>query len=742
MNHLYSIVAERILKNGLILGFSAGVGISIGVSDYDGHPISLWQNIALTLTFFCGTGLAILVGHEHRQSGFLRQLMETLYHQEQRLRATFESLPYAILVVDEHGFIKAINQSALDLFSYSNVNQIIGKTWQALFSPEEGLMLNQKIIPHIKSHKPWTSRVNPIRFDKRLFVGQVTIMRLNDGHITMCFENMTGRELEQQISTQRLAAIEVAADGIGIVDAHGDLIYANEALWTLHRVNFEDRGRYIGESWTNLYTEDGKEQIINDVMPRLKQIGFWRGESPIVTCDGAIISAELSLTRLPDGGMVGTARDITERKQAQHEKELLQKQMFQAQKMEAVGRLAGGIAHDFNNILASIMGYAEFLYEDLPIGTPQQKFADNILQSGVQARRVIDQILSFSRRKESSKAAIDLAEVVEETVTLIQGSFPRTITVNTDIDSRDMNVLGDHAQLSQMLMNLFVNAKDAMDDGHGALDIHLSILQEHDIPAVLAQGNSLPRMDETPLVRVEDLGSSRTRLLFSTLSSNNPYVHLIVSDTGSGIPRAVMEHMFEPFFSTKDADKGTGLGMSTVHGILVSHQAAMIVDSIVGRGTRFDLYFPLDQAHSHDHARSLPAIPRGGEGHIVVIDDQIQVLEMEMLMLQRLGYNAVAFQEGLSALDYIREHGDDIDLIVSDQTMPSLTGLELALEMLEDFPFLPLVLISGYNDLDPDNVLRDYPNIKAVLKKPITSTDLAHHIELYRLKRVLSRAAS
>lgn len=532
-------------------------------------------------------------------------------------------------------------------------------------------------------------------------------------------------------SNDRLAALEAAGQGIGFIDVKGNLTYANLALWRLHGIPEEARDSYLGQPWSTLYTDEGKAHIRDVVMPILQSGGWWKGEAPILTYDGSVLVAEMTLTLLEDGSMVGTAHDITERKAAQQEKEMLLKQIFQAQKMEAIGRLAGGIAHDFNNILAAILGYAEFLCDDLKKETPQHQFAQNIVQSGLQARRVIDQILSFSRRNETVKKTVNLAQVLDETIIILRASLPKTIQTNIDITLSEAPVEGNHTHLAQMLMNLFVNAKDAMEDGHGALGISLGVLDvKKVVPASMISSDGLPSTTSPP-IRIESVDPTHTRLFFSCISAAHHYIHLRVSDTGSGISRVVMDHIFEPFFSTKPLDKGTGLGMASVHGVLTQHQAAMIINSREGEGTCFDIFLPLaEDAIALDEPEDSTRAETGtGLGEILLIDDQDHVREMLTHMITRFGYSVRPMPSAVAALAHLREHADSVDLVVSDQTMPGMTGLELAAVLFEEMPDVPFVLISGYNTEDLEKIQERLTNLCAVLKKPVDRNLLSRTLE-------------
>lgn len=540
-----------------------------------------------------------------------------------------------------------------------------------------------------------------------------------------------------ELLVARVAAMEAASDGIGIVDSKGHLTYLNKALMALHGIGEDELEKYIGQSWEHLYTAKGRKKIETEVLPLLRQDGYWKGEAPIVKKDGAIIHAEMSLTLLHDGGFIGTARDVTDRKRSEREKEDLQTQFFHSQKMEAIGRLAGGIAHDFNNILASILGYTEFLLEDIPPNTREHNFAGQILNGSLQAQKLVEQILTFSRRGDPVKEPVDLVETVGETAAMLRATVPAGIKVETIVNVPEAMVNGNAVQISQALVNLVVNAMDAIDDKRGRLSLHIDIV-DSDLAVrkeMLVEG--LEEGAESLPVGMREDANNVVLLEWGKLKKNEKYVVLKVTDTGCGMSREVMEHIFEPFYTTKPVDLGTGLGLSTVHGIITAHGGAMTVESCLGEGTSFSLFFPvIDVARSRDSLLPEERLPETGEGRIMIVEDEEHVCIILSQMLERMGYESYACRDGDEAIDHIREHAGEYDLVISDYTMPSMNGGELAKEIGFDFPDLPIILLSGYGNRRLQTVAAENPNVKAVLRKPVRRDDLAREISaLLRAQR-------
>jgi signal transduction histidine kinase/ActR/RegA family two-component response regulator len=528
----------------------------------------------------------------------------------------------------------------------------------------------------------------------------------------------------------------VEPDGVVALNPEHDEL----ALMEIHGIAQEELKSFIGHPWVNLYTDKGKQVVKDQVLPELVMHGYWRGDSPIMRRDGSVLHTEMSLTELPDGGFIGTARDVSDRIRNEEEKRTLEEQFLQAQKMEAVGRLAGGIAHDFNNILAAMSGYTEFLIEDLEEGTPQHDFAVKLLSAGRQARDLVDQMLAFSRRKESSRTEIDLISPIDETVSMLNASLPKSIDLSVDLNVPEAPVNANATQISQILMNLCVNAKDALEDDHGRLNIALDLIHagqaenfEHDILS-----RDLPEPSANPVTRIQDLEPGRTRLTLGTLSTQHNYFRLSVRDSGSGMSRIIMEHIFEPFFTTKPVDKGTGLGLATVHGAILAHQGFLVIDSTLGSGTRFEIYLPAnreivlpkttDRAKQKETTSTLLQETTLQNKKILLVEDQKEVSEMMISMLERLGCTAELCETGLEALDLLREKPTYFDLVLTDHNMPKMTGLELVQQTAIDFPDLPFVLLSGYSENKLKGLMKEHSSIKQILHKPISKSILEQKI--------------
>ncbi|MCD6334697.1 MAG: response regulator [Candidatus Latescibacteria bacterium] len=381
-------------------------------------------------------------------------------------------------------------------------------------------------------------------------------------------------------------------------------------------------------------------------------------------------------------------REIEERKQ-------VEKQLRQAQKMEAIGTLAGGIAHDFNNILAVILGFTEIAL-NMPEDTRTQHWLKQVLKAGERAKELVQQILAFSRETEQERKPVRITPILKETLKLLSASLPATIEIREDVAASG-TILGDPTQIHQVLMNLCTNAAYAMREEGGVLTVSQSDV-ELDVEAAARYPNLPP-------------GS---------------YLRLIVSDTGHGMDRAVMERIFDPYFTTKEPNEGTGLGLSVVHGIVQSYGGVITVDSEPGKGTSFHVVLPRIDREDTPKAETFAPLPTGNE-RILFIDDEEMLVEMGQEMLESLGYDVVALTNNLEALETFRAQPDRFDLVITDQTMPHKTGAELARELLRIRPDIPIILCTGFSEIITEKQA-EATGIRRFLMKPILRREMAQTI--------------
>jgi len=362
--------------------------------------------------------------------------------------------------------------------------------------------------------------------------------------------------------------------------------------------------------------------------------------------------------------------DVTERLRAEASMRLLEVQLRESQKMEAIGTLAGGIAHDFNNILGGILGNLDLARQDVGAGHPALQPLDQIHKASLRARILVQQILTFSHRQSEPAGRQAVRAPVAEALALLRTTVPAGVRLQVDLSDAPLFVWMDATQLQQVVMNLCTNAWHALKDGVGCISVVL--------------GDTVIGDDVTP--RAGQLPPGR-------------YAHLRVSDDGTGMDAAVQAHVFEPFFTTKPVGQGTGLGLAVVHGIVAAHGGAITVDSTQGRGSAFDVYLPLLDA-PEDTETVDPVAPQAsvaGQGqHVLYVDDDEVMRVMVQHLLQRLGYRVSGFADPQAALTAIGEQPGAVDLVVTDHNMPGMSGLQLAAALAALRAELPIILSSGY----------------------------------------------
>ena len=402
--------------------------------------------------------------------------------------------------------------------------------------------------------------------------------------------------------------------------------------------------------------------------------------------------------RMADGGTLwyGIISDITERKEAEEERKVLQVHLQQAQKMEAIGTLAGGIAHDFNNILGAILGYAELAQEDSPAGSSVRVDVDQVVRASHRAKDLVKQILAFSRQTETEHIPLQPAVIVKEAVKMLRSSLPTTIDLQQDIDEQAGLILADPTQIHQVLVNLCTNAFHAMEETGGILIFSLkrTFLTQEDL-------NCEPGVQP------------------------GAFVQLSIADTGAGIAPEIQGKMFDPYYTTKEVGKGTGMGLAIIHGIVKSYKGFVTCHSGPGKGTVFHVYLPVISEPTVLEVESPPLQPLHlGNERILFIDDEDILAEMGKIMLERLGYLVTVRKNSLEALNTFQNQPEQFDLVITDQTMPGMTGSDLARRMLQIRPEMPIILCTGYSSLISKDKAKSL-GIKGFVLKPLAKKDIA-----------------
>jgi PAS domain S-box-containing protein len=521
-----------------------------------------------------------------------------------------------------------------------------------------------------------------------------------DGYMLSMASDITERKLAQEalrLSEARMSSIFHASPvSIAITRLRdAQIIDVNEAWLRLTGLAREEA---MGRSPTqlNCWVDPGlRDHLVRRLMDQETVHDFecqFRHKSGRIS--DLLLSAEL-VELHGEPCVLSLAQDITRRKQAESEKEQLEAQLRQAQKMEALGTLAGGIAHDFNNILGIIFGYAEIARTDPEDAELVNESLGQVLNASFRARDLVQQILAFSRQGEQELRPVQVGLIVKEALKMLRASLPATIQIKYDVTSRSA-VLADPTQIHQVLMNLCTNAAHAMKDEGGVLEVKLRDLrlEEKSIP---------PHGELQP----------------------GPHVELTVKDTGHGIGEDILERIFDPFFTTKERGVGTGLGLSVVHGIVKRHGGTISVESLPGEGATFQVFFPAIDGATDSPAAPAQPLPRGHE-RILVVDDEPLLVTVLKSMLEGLGYRVEYRTTGVDALEAIRHQSGDnpFDLVVTDMTMPHLSGADLAREVQRIRPGLPVILCTGFSERIDAERARTI-GCQGFLMKPVSLKDLA-----------------
>ncbi len=476
---------------------------------------------------------------------------------------------------------------------------------------------------------------------------------------------------------------------------HGAITFANRACRSQMG---DDANDVYGKNFFEWISPNGADLAKKEVKAATKKASFLLSDKRMCRPDGSICWIHWSCHGLfdDDGSLIeyqAVGRDITEERKRQNENAEQDKWRRRTQKLEAIGTLSAGIAHDFNNIVAVILGNVQLAMDDVSKGTRTRKNLDEIYDSCLRARDIVKQILTFSREGDQELRPISLVPVVKESIKFLRSTIPSTLEIRDNIQDIDF-VNADPTQIGQVIMNFGTNAAHAMGNGPGVIEISLeniTIGHEHE---------------------------DRFRI-----SNDGKYVKLTVRDTGHGMSSAVMSRVFDPYFTTKNEGEGSGMGLAVVHGIVESHGGTLWVDSESGKGSTFHVLFPAVETEFVPEIES-PGVILTGNERILVVDDEKALLEAEMDILERLGYEVLGTTSAVEALKMFQEHPDSFDLVYTDMTMPDMTGLTLAKNIMEVRPDLPVILYSGHRGLAENNEIGK-SGIKAFLTKPIILEELA-----------------
>jgi PAS domain S-box-containing protein len=641
-----------------------------------------------------------------------KRFEEALRESENTYRAVFENTGSVMMIVEEDTTISLVNSEFGKVIGYTR-EEVEGKmSWTELVSKEDLEMMKKqhelrRVDPKsaLSSYEFRLIGKNGVTRDMLINVDMIQGTRKS---VASCLD-ITDRkraELLLRDSEQNFRSIvESAPWGMHFYQLEPDeslrFVGANPVADTMLGL---DHGRLIGQTMEEAFPTVVGTETPDRFRCIAREGGTWQTDGVTYKAGQLAGSYIVNAFQTSPGKVVTAFLDITESKRNQEEKEKLQRQLQQSQKLEAIGTMAGGIAHDFNNILTGIIGFAELARSETKEDSGLFENLTEVVNAGRRARDLVKQILSFSRMAETEKAPVSLVAIAKESLKLIGSISPSNIRIEQRLFASPTSmIMADSTQMHQVVMNLCINAVDAMPDG-GVLEV---------------------RLEEQA---VDDSGHG-----YRTSSSRD--LVLTVRDSGQGISPEVIERIFEPYFTTKQVGKGTGMGLAVVHGVVKDHGGNIAVTSDLGRGTTVTVRLPITES-----ATGLRDVPRSGvetgRESILFVDDEMMITKLQASQLGKWGYRVTATHSSKEALEIFRANPEDFDLVITDQTMPEMTGTRLSQAIHAIRPEIPIILCSGFdNGIVREEVARF--GIRAISIKPLTGVELSRTI-----RRVLDERQS
>lgn len=660
----------------------------------------------LTYWYYCrvtavpGVDQKVMVTHEDITD---RKLAEkSLKINEERLHALIDTSPNCVFVTDRQGRYVLVNQAIINLYGISQ-SEIIGKQNSEL-SCNYLTKIDTPVAPCGNEHGENGKRDLPIKIDASFVFpdGNVrwfsTIQReivfpgASDCIVNIAMDVTEQCKAQDELHNSELrmrTILDAQMSKVVLLDPQRRILWLNNKACTDAGLSRQDTiGRDCVNIWKNQSTPCNV-CVVNHALQTGEPFSKKKTTPDGKTCRVHGFPVRDDMGRIVSA--VEVVEDITERI-------TLEGQLRQAQKMESLGTLAGGIAHDFNNILSGILGYTELALEKSKKLPELTDNLNEVYRAGLRAADLTRQILTFSRRTDTELSPLKIEHIVREASKLLRSSLPTCIEFEVHIDRKLAMVLADPTQIHQVIMNLCTNASHAMEPYGGTLGIHLTQIEV-----------------EAGIDSISD-----------TIAPGQ-YLKLSVSDTGSGMSPEIVALIFDPYFTTKDLGEGTGLGLSVIHGIVNEYGGAISVDSTPGQGSTFNLFFPTVQATSADNEqRNVESLPRGSE-KILVIDDEATILKLFSRILERQGYPVTTENDSVRALERFKKDPEAFDLVLSDVTMPKLTGDQLAKEIKAIRPDIPVILCTGYRRMVSEESIKAL-GVDALLTKPVVKTLLVGEI--------------
>ena len=621
---------------------------------------------------------------------------------ESELTGIFQNTYQFIGTLSTEGTLTKINTSALD-FIEEDETSVVGKLfWDTPWWQEDDIKSHlKKAVRNCAKGEFIRFETTHIRPNRDIHYIDFSLTPIFDEKKSIAFLLAEGRDMTEQVKAKNdlISEKNFSEKLINILPGFFFLYRYKDDHFILTKWNMQHE-TLLGFSSDELYEADmatffKKEDLpgLNNAIKRLLEHGRENVELNVRDKNGNLkpfLFLARSFKQFEDTFIIGTGIELTEQKQAEEERKKLEEMLNQSQKMEAMGTLAGGIAHDFNNILSAVLGYAELVKGNLSPEDPSMEMQDQIISAAVRAKDLVQQILLFSRQSGQEKKPTRPELIIKEAIKLIRSTIPTTIEIKQDIPDGIGTILADPTQIHQIIINLCTNAYHAMREKGGVIGVSLS---------------------EKKILSNE--------YLFSELPLDpGSYLFLEICDTGHGMDKATLEKVFDPYFTTKKIGEGTGLGLAVVHGIVKDCGGDIRIYSEPGQGTNIHIYFPKLTADSLNQTDQRQVILQAGTERILLVDDDPAILDMLKQSLENLGYQITATQSSKKALDEFSRAPKNYDMIITDMTMPQMTGFELSQRIFKRDPNIPIVLCTGYSELITREKARAI-GIKAFIMKPV-----------------------
>ena len=625
--------------------------------------------------------------------GSIKNAQSKLQTSEKKYRELAESLPQVIFEVDTTGNIIYVNQNAFDLFRYTKKELSKGLNIIQMLIPEDRDRATKNMQGVLNGAKSGGIEYTALRSDNTNFPviihsNLVTKNTTPIGFRGLLIDISKQKQMETDLKLRALA-IDHSSDTIVITDIKGNITYVNPAF---EKITGYSRKEAMGKNPRILQSGSHDIFFYKKLWKSISNGKTWSGRFINKKKDGSQYTEDATISPVfSDKGeiisYVAVKRDVSE-------KLLLEGQLQQTQKMESIGTLAGGIAHDFNNILFPIVGYSEMLLADIPEESPFRKSVNQIYTGALRASELVKQILTFSRQKNGELKLMKMQPIIKEALKLIRSTIPTTIEIKQDLQPDCSAIKADPTQIHQIIMNLATNAYHAMETTGGEMNIKLKEVK-------------LEKSD-----------------LFNQEIAPGAYACLSISDTGKGMEKKLIEKIFDPFFTTKETGKGTGMGLSVVHGIVKNMNGTIKVYSKPDKGTQFHVYLPLAEAIKEQQTSNTATSIQGGTEHILLVDDEKTIIEMEQNMLERIGYKVTSCSSSIEALEVFSATPYKFDLVITDMQMPNMSGDKLSSELTKIRPDIPILLCTGFSETISKEKASSL-GIKGLLLKPIVMKNLS-----------------